>query len=204
MDERPQVSSEVELWLTWLRQAQAGDGPALNRLLADVRPYLKDVVERLRRDQRYGAWDASDVVQGCLLRVAQHAAGVRAATSAEFLSWLATVARHGFLEALRDARRQKRDVRNEVALPEDGQGVVQLPADDSSPSQHAVRQEEQYAWEAAIRRLAPDDQQILRMRFHDRRPWAEIAVAMGRSEDAAKRLYFRAVERLRGRMKESP
>jgi RNA polymerase sigma-70 factor (ECF subfamily) len=67
----------------------------------------------------------------------------------------------------------------------------------NGPDQMAERQEEQDELLAAIRRLPPDRQQLLILKFVDGMSNAEIGRVMGRSEGAIKSLYHRTLLSLR-------
>jgi len=187
--------------LVLLKKAQSGDETALENLLGEVRPLLKKVV----REIGVTATDVSDVVQEELLKIWQHIEkrNVRAASNAELVGWLTTVAENGALTALRDAQRQKRDVRKQVGLPQNSSGSVLLADAGSTPSQQAVRRELEQRRDAALSHLPADYQQVLRLRRYEWRDWHEIAATMGRTESAVRRLYYRARQRWKQAVEES-
>jgi len=180
------ISAEPVSLLEMLRRARAGEAPAWEQLLARVRPEL------CRRLGARGAppADASDVAQEALLACWNHLAQFRGTTEAEFWAWLDQIARRKFLDGVRREGR-----RPHQPLPEDAYGLVALPGNDSRPSEQVARQEEDQRREAALGRLSADDQQVLRLRFHEQREWPEIAVQMGRSLAAVMKLYHRALDR---------
>ena len=200
-DELAPGAAEDDRLLRLLQEARADNAAALNQLLAEIRPFLKEKAEQFRREQNFRHWDGSDVVQASLLNVAHHLEDVRATTSAQFRAWLAQVLRREFLDAMRHAQQQKRDVKQQVALPQGSGGPLQLASDTSSPSQQATRNEEDERREAVFRQLSADDQLVIRLHFHEQRPWDEIATHMGRSEAAVKQLYFRALGRWRQKVR---
>jgi RNA polymerase sigma-70 factor (ECF subfamily) len=187
-------AAEEERLLCLLRQAQAGNAAALNQLLTEIRPLMKAAIEKLLGKQAFGPSDASDVVQESLLKVAQHLAEVQATTSPQFRAWLVQIARREFLDAARHAHQQKRNVHQQVPLPQDSNGEMQLAVGTSSPSQQATRNEEDERRQAILSQLSADDQLVIRLRFHEQRDWPEIAAQMGRSEAAVKQLFYRALK----------
>jgi RNA polymerase sigma-70 factor (ECF subfamily) len=194
VDEVAPDTAEEDRLLRLLRESQAGDAAAVNQLLAAIRPFMKEDIAKLLGEQNFRQWDASDVVQDSLLKVTQHLKDVQATTSPQFRAWLAQIVRREFLDAARHAQQQKRNVKQQVPLPQDSAGATQLVADTSSPSQQATRHEEDERRQAALSQLSTDDQLVIRLRFHEQRDWPEIAAHMGRSEAAVKQLYFRAVK----------
>jgi RNA polymerase sigma-70 factor (ECF subfamily) len=59
------------------------------------------------------------------------------------------------------------------------------------------------ALDRALQRLPAEYQQVVILRYHEGRSFAEVGAALGKSEDAAKKLWLRAVRRLRSEMKGS-
>jgi len=57
-------------------------------------------------------------------------------------------------------------------------------------------EENRSAVEAALERLPEDYRRVVLMRYREGRSFADIAVSMARSENAVRKLWFRAVERL--------
>ncbi|NOZ27438.1 MAG: sigma-70 family RNA polymerase sigma factor [Chloroflexi bacterium] len=76
-------------------------------------------------------------------------------------------------------------------------GLLRLSAPGSSPEHEVERNEAQEALLEAIRRLPPDRQQLLILKFGERLSNAEIGRIMGRTEGAIKSLYHRTLIALR-------
>ena len=64
----------------------------------------------------------------------------------------------------------------------------------------AAAHEEVAALSTAVQSLPDDYQVALTLRFRDRLSFAEIGQRLGRSEDAARKLVFRAMAEARGRL----
>ncbi len=73
-------------------------------------------------------------------------------------------------------------------------------ASDPQPEHHLIQSEEQAQLLAAIRRLPPDRQELLILKFVDRLSNAEIGQILGRSEGAIKSLYHRTLIALRAQL----
>lgn len=74
---------------------------------------------------------------------------------------------------------------DEVHIPEGG------------PAEAFERKEKQDAIRAALRRLTPDQQHVLALRFGDEHSLEETAALTGRNANAVKALQFRALQALR-------
>jgi RNA polymerase sigma-70 factor (ECF subfamily) len=104
---------------------------------------------------------------------------------------------------------RRRDVRLEQELAESleqsshslGQG---LDARHSSPSQQAARREQAVVLADALERLKADYREVLILRHMERRTFPEVAKKMGRSTDAVKKLWTRALVELRTLLGDRP
>src|SRR5262249_59861745 len=98
--------------------------------------------------------------------------------------------------------RRGRDVRLERELSAEldqssrllDQGLV---TDRSTPSQRAARREQAVLLADALGRLPDDYREVLILRHLEGLPFAEVAARMGRGVDATKKLWTRALDRLR-------
>jgi len=85
-----------------------------------------------------------------------------------------------------------RDPGREVGLSGAGGGLGAGP----TPSTHAVRREQAEAVLAAMSRLPAEYSDAIRRRAWDGATFADIGAATGRTEDAARMLFARALKRL--------
>jgi RNA polymerase sigma-70 factor (ECF subfamily) len=175
-----------------LAAARAGDAAALGGLLDRFRDRLKAMVEADLHPAVRGKVPASDVVQDTLLeafKLFERFGGDRAD---EFRWWLTSIARNKLKDASkRFLATDKREVDREVPL-----GGADAADRGPTPSGQAVRQESAAEVRAAVARLDPDYQTVIRLRTYDGRSFADIGRLMGRTEDAARMLFGRAIKRL--------
>jgi RNA polymerase sigma-70 factor (ECF subfamily) len=135
----------------------AGDGVALNRLLAHARPRLLAVALRIVRDRD----DAEDVVQEALLKVCRHI--TRFEGRSAFSTWLHRIVVNAGLDRLR--RHQSRWDR--VAGDADREeGRVDAPegVDEETPERLVARAETTAVVQDAIAALSPAHQEALSLR----------------------------------------
>jgi RNA polymerase sigma factor (sigma-70 family) len=193
----------LQLW----REARAGDPAANNRLLGAIRTFFQDVLRKHAPARSFGSWDTSDVIQECCVRLtALPADEFHGTTAQEFESWLRSIVLNEFRDTVRDGEARKRGGgRLHLAIPVGPDGAEVLPGDASTPSQRAVRREEEDRAEAALGRLPPDDQEVIRLwRSPDMPTWARIAERMNRTEAGVKKLFERAVRRWRKEQENKP
>jgi RNA polymerase sigma factor (sigma-70 family) len=187
-----------ERWLRLWKESRAGDQAADTRLLGEVRAFFQAVLQKHAPAPTSGAWDTSDVVQECCVRLTSLPADeFRGTTGQEFMSWLRSIVLNEFRDSVRDGKALKRGGgRPHLPLPAGPDGAEVLAADASSPSHRAMRREEEDRAEAALGRLSADDQEVIRLwRSPDRPTWAQIAGRMNRTEAGVKKLFERAFKR---------
>lgn len=176
----------------WLAEARAGSPEALGRVLEACRGYLLLVAGRDLDPDLRAKGGASDLVQQTFLE-AQGAFGrFRGGSEDELLAWLKQLLRNNLIDFTRQYRgTAKRGVGREAAAADSA-----LAADTPSPSGHAMVRERDDALKAAMDRLPEDYRAILRLRYEDGLAFDEIAARLGRTPEAARKLWARAVARL--------
>jgi RNA polymerase sigma-70 factor (ECF subfamily) len=179
-------------------ESQPADPPNLER----YRAYLA-LLARLQLDGRFPEkLDASDIVQQTLLEAHEKRAQYRGRTPSEEAAWLRQMLAHNLADAVRALGRAKRDATLERSL-DAALGASScrleawLAAEQSSPSQRAVKNEELLRLAEALAAL-PEPQREAVVRHHLQGcSLAELARHLGRSEPAVAGLLHRGLKRLR-------
>lgn len=186
-----------------LERAQAGDGPALGRLLELYRNYLA-LTARVQVGRRLrGKVDAADIVQETFLEAHRDFAQFRGHTEPELVAWLrrilatnlANLIRHYYGTRARDMQLERelnRELDESWAALDAG-----LVAATSSPSQQAARREQAVLLADALQALPEDYRETIVLRHLEGLTFPEVARRMERSEDSVKKLWARALARLR-------
>ncbi len=107
-------------------------------------------------------------------------------------AWLYRIAHNMLANWIRDRSR-----RAEVSLD----GLLYYHESGDKPEEHVILQEEKERLLAEVRRLPPERQQLLYLKFVEGLSNAEIGRIMGRTEGAIKSLYHRTLVNLRRQMK---
>jgi RNA polymerase sigma-70 factor (ECF subfamily) len=183
-----------------LPAARAGDSAALGRLLELFRGYLAAIAGAELASGVAPKANPSDVVQETFLEAQRLFARFQGEQADELRAWLRAIL-HNKLRELHNRYfgTHKRQVGREVSLDESGaEGHLRdvLADGQSTPSAQALRQEEADALSAALGRLPEDYRQAIVWRNWEELSFAEIGRRLGRSEDAARMLFGRALERL--------
>jgi RNA polymerase sigma-70 factor (ECF subfamily) len=187
-----------------LRLAQAGGpGDPLGQLLESYRSYL-GLLARLHLGRRLqGKAGASDLVQETFLQAHRNFPLFRGSTEAELVSWLRQILAANLAALVRHYYgTRRRDVRLEQALALELNQSSQvldrgLVAPHSSPSARAARREQGVLVAAALDRLPEDYREVIVLRHLEGLSFADVARHMGRSVDAVKKLWLRALIQLR-------
>jgi RNA polymerase sigma-70 factor (ECF subfamily) len=179
-----------------------GDADAAGPPLERFRDYLV-LLARLQLDARLRAkLDPSDVVQETLLEAYRKRAQFRGQADAELAAWLRQMLTHNLADAVRDLGRAKRDVAVErsleAALTDSSVRLCGLlAADQSSPSQQAVHNEDLLHLAQALARLPEPQREAVLLHHLQDQPLAEVARLLGRTEAAVAGLLHRGLKKLR-------
>jgi len=188
-----------------LAAARSGSREALGELLEGYRRYLTRVARDQLDPRLMAKGDPSDLVQETF-RDAQRAFGqFRGSSEAELLAWLRQILVHRIGRFARRYRStQKRSAVREVTLdPGDSSATAAYRADTPTPSAEAVANEQSGVLQDALARLPGEYREAILLRYRDGMSFEEIGRALGRSAEAARKLWGRAVERLREEMDEA-
>jgi len=182
------------------------DPQARGDALARFEPWLR-LLARLQIDSRFqGKFDPSDIVQQTLLEACRALPQFRGQTEGELAAWLRQILAHVLAHEIRRFRgTQQRDVDREVSLDQQLMQSSQrlaaiLAAPGSSPSQQAVRHEQEVLLAEVLARLPDDHREVIILRHLEGLSHDEIAGRMGRSAGAVRMLWVRALTRLRAEM----
>lgn len=180
---------------------QGNDGPEWDRYRAALA-----VMARLKVDPRlHGKLDLSGIVQQTLLEA--HQAGERwtTASDGQRLGWLRKALVHNLADELRKLAAGKRDLGREqslaaVAVASSDRLQEWLAADQSSPSEQAVRHEEELALADALNELPEAQREALILQHWHGWSLADIGSHMKRTPAAVAGLIKRGLAKLRERL----
>jgi RNA polymerase sigma-70 factor (ECF subfamily) len=193
-------------WQRLLAAARDGSREALGLLLDDFRPFLLLVACGELDGAVRAKVGSSDLVQDSLVNAVQHFDQFAGGSPEELKAWLRQILLHQAANCRRHfLGTAKRHAGREVPLGAGGTGSEFQPADPAaSPSQQAALAEVQQALEQALLRLPEHYRQVIVWRSREHRPFDEIGRLLGRSPDAARVLWGRAVEALRHQLEPPP
>jgi RNA polymerase sigma-70 factor (ECF subfamily) len=192
-----------------IRLAREGQPEALDELLEAHRNYLRVLAASCLHHEMRGKADPSDIVQETLLKAHQNYRNFRGTTEIEWMTWLRKILVNHLTDFQKGYRRERRNVDREQPL----EGLVDRssamlrnlgPSPGPSPSQEAQRREAAALVADAIAELDPEDRDVVILRNLHELDWNAVGERTGRSPDAARMLWARAMQRvgvsLKGRM----
>jgi RNA polymerase sigma-70 factor, ECF subfamily len=169
------------------------------RSVEDYRDYLR-LLARIQLDARLqGKLDPSDLVQQTLTKAHQNLAQFRGKTDAEFAGWLRRILANTLTDTARKYQRETALGHSlEQALDASSARLeAWLAAEQSSPSEQAVRQEQLLRLARALGQLPEDQRTSVELHHLQDASVAEIAERLGRTEASVAGLLRRGLKRLR-------
>jgi len=177
-----------------VRRAQNGDREAAGELIRRYEGRVRaSIRSRLGRDLRHRV-DTDDIFQSTIAASLDGFEGLRFEGEDALIAWLTTVAERRLLSAARRHRADKRDVGRESPL----QAADAIPGGRTSPTQGVVRGETRESVNEAVRRLPPEERQVVELRSYEGLTFEEIARRLGLSDRHAARERFRSALRKMG------
>lgn len=152
-------------------------------------------------------FDPSDIVQNTLLEAHRDREQFRGTTTTQYEHWMAAILRNTLRRMIRQFRRsKKREVRRERldGVEEPASTFFRnVPVSTATPGAKAADREILEVATVAIGRLSPEHRDVIKMRNTDKLGWMEIGQQLGRTESAARGLWYRAIESLRTELAKS-
>jgi RNA polymerase sigma-70 factor (ECF subfamily) len=184
-----------------LAAARAGSRDALGRALEACRRYLLGVAEEELAPDLRAKGGASDLVQETFLEAQRDFPQFNGASPDEFRAWLRQVLVNNVGTFTRRYRATaKRTVLREISIQGLGSSAgagPSLAGSTLSPSGVAMEREQAFALRRAVERLPEDYRRVVILRFEHGLSFEEIGSVTDRSADAARKLWSRAMDRLR-------
>jgi len=189
-----------------IRLAREGRQEALSDLLETHRNYLRLLAASCLHREMQGKADPSDVVQETLLKVHENFRQFRGTTELEWMAWLRRILVRQLADVQKGFQRQRRQVSREQSIESlvDRSSAMlrnMVPASGPSPSQDAQRREAAALVADALAELEPGHRDVVILRNLHEFDWNAVGEKTGRSADAARMLWARAMQRVGGLLK---
>lgn len=167
------------------------DAEELGRLLEEFRSYLLAIANAEFPRALAAKLGPSDLVQLTLAKGHVEFHDFRGKSREELASWLRMILLNHLNSEVRAYAREKRDVRREVQADGRLAHPFQL-----SPSREALSREERKRLDAALARLPESYRKAIELRHREDLSFQELGRQLNRSEEAARKLWTRAIRQL--------
>jgi RNA polymerase sigma-70 factor (ECF subfamily) len=186
-------------------KARAGSPQALGAVLEACRLYLLGIADRELAGPLRAKGSASDLVQETFLEAQCDFVRFRGQTEAELLAWLRQMLLNNlgnFARRYRETDKRRIDREIPIQGSDSAASMVtpQVASATPTPSRQMIAEEETVTLRAALERLPEDYRRVLTLRYLEERRFDEIATMMGRTSNAVRLLWARAVERMQEEM----
>lgn len=165
----------------WLTRARAGDETAFSPLVETYQAAVYNLCYRMLGEPQ----EAEDAAQETFLRA--YAQLRRYDPTRSFRTWLLSIASHHCIDRLRKRRQTWVSIEDDE-LP----SHPNLREPNPGPEETTVRREQSAAIQKHLARLAPDDRQMIIMRYWYDLSYEEISQATGATVSAVKSRLHRA------------
>ncbi|MFO0946999.1 MAG: sigma-70 family RNA polymerase sigma factor [Planctomycetota bacterium] len=183
-----------------IRSARNGSFSAVGQLLDHYRDYLLGVANEELSSDLVPKVSPSDLVQETFYEASKNFPKFKGKSEPELRAWLRQIFLNNLLDVQRRFRHtEMRDASREVPLSVNGmitEPARRMVCPDLTPSDHAVASEMNFELERALGRLPEDQRKVIELRSFERRSFEDVGMVIGKSADAARKIWSRAVEQL--------
>jgi RNA polymerase sigma-70 factor (ECF subfamily) len=196
------MKSDASEWNELIGRARCGDPEAIGQMLETCRGHLRTLARRQLSGRVAVRVDASDVVQQTFLEAHQSFEQFRGQAEPELVAWLEGILGHAVAKTIRrHVMAKKRAVQRERPLDAvESNGSTprhELDAGHSTPSQRAMRGEDEERLARALETLPEDQREAVHLRHLEGWSLADISRRLGRTSAATAGLIKRGMQALR-------
>jgi RNA polymerase sigma-70 factor (ECF subfamily) len=183
-----------------LRQALSGSDAALDALYERVGPRLLAFIRMKMGHSLRARLESRDILQATFLRSFERLEDFEGSDARSLLGWMMRIAEREVLDRADFHGRQQRDANRE----DDVADHADLPARTRSALSRLIIDERAERLDAALATLTDAHRQVIVLRSFEELSFAEIGKALGRSEDASRMLFARAMTALTLALSKTP
>lgn len=186
----------------WLEQARNGSNTALGHLLDDCRSYLLVVASDAIAMRLRAKLDPADLVQDTSLEAFRTFSAFEGEVHEQLLAWLRRILMNNVADVSRRYEQtEMRRISREASL--DLPKALDAIDSNPTPDELATMLEMQSILERSLYQLPDHMQKVILLRQREYLSFAQIGERMGRSAEAARKLWVRAIARLRKEVQEN-
>ena len=184
--------------------AKLNNPEALNKLFAQHQSRILRIVRlRFNKDLRQKLkLQSMDIVQEVFMYAFEHLKEFEPKSQGHFLNWLSKKVEHYMydrLDYIHSKKRNAPELSLDQEITEDGQTdemKIQIADDGTTPSQFAVKKENELLIDNLLELLEPEEKEIIIQKELEEQTFVEIGKNFNISEEAARKRYSRAFKKL--------
>jgi RNA polymerase sigma-70 factor (ECF subfamily) len=181
----------------WIAEAKSGSSAALGRLIEGCRNYLLAIAKQELSEGLRAKMGPSDLVQETSLEAFRDFSSFQGEQLEELLGWMRRILLNNASHASRRFEQTgKRNVARELNNGLSSSTTSALPAHGDSPSARLMAIEQREVVDRCLSHLTQDMRSAIILRNREHLSFSEIGLQLGRSAEAARKLWARAVLRL--------
>lgn len=174
-------------------EARRGSSEAFGELLEGCRQYLLLVANQEIDPGLAAKLGASDLVQDSFLEAQRDFRRFEGSSAEQWLAWLRQILRNNLRDA---ARRYSETGKRQVAREVPFSAAREPRPDTETPSRLARRVEQHESMRRALEQLPVHYREVIVLRNLRALPFRDVACRLGRSPEAARKLWNRAIHAL--------
>lgn len=169
---------------------------SLSEVFGQCRDYLMAIAAKSMEPNLRTKVSTADLLQQTFLEAHRDLHHFHGDSAAQLRAWLRRIMLNNIANSRRRFNSAKRNIKRES--PEFK--TPSLKGREKTPSSIAAKQEELALLQIAMQSLSPEHRQVIQMRNLDRKSFSEIGCELERSEEAASKLWFRAMKSLKKKL----
>ncbi len=183
-----------------VERARDGSGSALDALYARCAGKLLPLIRlRMGRSLR-SELESRDILQAVLLKSFHRIGQFKGEASGSLMAWLARIAENEIRDRADYHGRQRREAARRVPLDE----AASLPEPVRSALSQVILTQEAERLERALESLSDVQREAILLRQFEELTFPEMAARLGKSEDACRMMFARAMTALTLKLSEHP
>lgn len=191
-------AAQVEALLV---SARNGCPRSLGQLFEMLRGRLAGVAAEELPDVLRAKVGPSDLVQETAIDMQRNFGMFRGTTAEECFAWLRSILRNNLVDAVRHYEStHKRELAREQRLDGQARRDGAMAVCNRLPDGSAMRHEDAVSINLVLARLPDDQRAVIELRYWRGLSFADIGIAMDRTAGAARKLWYRAIERLQAEL----
>jgi RNA polymerase sigma-70 factor (ECF subfamily) len=185
-----------------MEAARVESGEAIVRLLEAYRPYLLALANEELQPALRAKEGASDLVQETIVKAQRDFEQFRGDGPAELVGWLKQILLNQIVDCTRRWKADKRSIERELSLDQGSSDRACQELEDAAPPPDLalLKLEEMSEMNRALQRMPSHFVQVILLRSRDKRSFEEIGEMLGRTPEAARKLWTRGLAELHRRL----